>query len=80
VRAPLSELEEVPWSAQVPAIADPEHRAWLTEITAMMDARKDRIGEHPAPWAGNTLGPVPEHPLNRLDWQQRAASIGAYGN
>ena len=70
-----------PWSAQVPAIADPERRAYAAEIAAMMDARKDRIGEHAAqntpPWAVNALGPVPDHPLNRLDWQQRAASIGA---
>ena len=70
------------WSAQVPAIADPEHRAWLTEIAAMMDARKDRIGEHAAentlPWAINALGPVPEDRPDRLDWQQRAASIGAW--
>ena len=47
-----------------------------------MDARKDRIGEHAAehalPWAVNALGPVPEHPLDRLDWQKRAASIGAW--
>ena len=47
-----------------------------------MDARKDRIGEHAAehalPWAVNALGPVPEHPLDRLDWQRRASSIGAY--
>ena len=47
-----------------------------------MDARKDRIGEHAAehavPWAAGTLGPVPKHPVDRLDWQQRAASIGAY--
>ena len=71
-----------PWSAQVPALADPERRAWLTEIAAMMDARKDRIGEHAAehtpPWAVNALGPVPDHPLNRLDWQRWATSIGAY--
>ena len=71
-----------PWSAQVPPIADPERRAWLTEIAALMDARKDRIGEHAAehelPWAVAALGPVPEHPLNRLDWQHRASSIGAY--
>ena len=48
----------------------------------MMDARKDRIGEHAAehalPWAVAALGPVPEHPLDRLDWQKRAASIGAW--
>ncbi len=71
-----------PWSAQVPAIADPARHAYLTEIAALMDGRKDRIGEHAAEhapdWAVNALGPVPDHPLNRLDWQQRAASIGAY--
>ena len=48
----------------------------------MMDARKDRIGEHAAdhalPWAVNALGPVPGHPLDRLDWQRRASSIGAW--
>ena len=71
-----------PWSAQVPAITDPERHAWLTEIAALMDARKDLIGEHAAehalPWAVNALGPVPAHPLDRLDWQKRAASIGAW--
>ena len=48
----------------------------------MMDARKDRIGEHAAgnalPWAVTALGPVPEHRLDRLDWRRRASSIGAY--
>ena len=71
-----------PWSAQVPAIADPGRRAYAAQIGAMMDARKDRIGEHAAehalPWAVAALGPVPEHPLDRLDWQKRAASIGAW--
>jgi hypothetical protein len=27
-------------------IADPERRAYLTQIAALMGARKDRIGEH----------------------------------
>jgi hypothetical protein len=71
-----------PWSAQVPGIADPERRAYITEIAALMDARKDRIGEHAAehelPWAVAALGPVPKHPLDRLDWQEKAASIGAW--
>jgi hypothetical protein len=71
-----------PWSAQVPAIADPERRAYITEVAALMDARKDRIGvhaaEHALPWAVDALGPVPEHPPARLDWQKRAASIGAW--
>jgi hypothetical protein len=47
-----------------------------------MDARKDRIGEHAAehapPWAVAALGPVPQDRLDRLDWQRRAASIGAW--
>jgi conjugative relaxase-like TrwC/TraI family protein len=71
-----------PWSAQVPAIADPERRAYLTEIAALMDARKNRIGEHAAehalPWAIAALGPVPGHPPDRIDWQKKAASIGAW--
>ena len=71
-----------PWSAQVPAIADPERRAFAAQIAGMMEARKDRIGEHAAqnalPWAVNALGPAPEDPLGRLDWQRRASSIGAY--
>ena len=75
-------LPAVPWSAQVPGIADPDRRAYLTEIAALMDARKDRIGEHAAehqlPWAVTALGPVPEHPVDRLDWQKRASSIGAW--
>jgi conjugative relaxase-like TrwC/TraI family protein len=71
-----------PWSAQVPAITDPGRRAYVAEIAALMDERKDRIGEHAAehalPWAVTALGLVPEHPLDRLDWQRRAASIGAW--
>src|SRR5207302_11186123 len=46
------------------------------------DARKDRIGEHAAEhqlrWAVTALGPVPEHLVDRLDWQKRASSIGAW--
>ena len=67
-----------PWSAQVPPIADPERRAFA----ALMDARKDRIGEHAAEhaslWAVAALGPVPEDPRDRDDWQRRAAAIGAW--
>jgi len=78
----LVPLPAGPWSAQVPAIADPDRRAWLTEIAALMDARKDRIGEHAADhepsWAVAALGPVPKHPLDRLDWQKKAAGIGAW--
>jgi hypothetical protein len=41
-----------------------------------------RIGEHAAqhalPWAVAALGPVPEDPQDRADWQQRAAAIDAW--
>jgi conjugative relaxase-like TrwC/TraI family protein len=70
------------WCGQVPDIADPERKAFASQIADMMDARKVRIGEHAAdnslPWAVTALGPVPDHPLGRLEWQRRAASIGAY--
>ena len=78
----LVPLPPGPWSAQLPAIADPERRAYAAQIAALMDARKDRIGEHAAehalPWAVTALGPVPGDPLDRLDWQRRASSIGAW--
>ena len=71
-----------PWSAQLPAIANLDRRGYTAQVAAAMDARKDRIGEHAAdsalPWAVSALGPVPGHPVDRLEWQQRAASIGAY--
>ena len=70
------------WCGQLPDIADPERKAFVAQIADMMDARKVRIGEHAAenslPWAINALGAVPEHPLDRLEWQRRASSIGAY--
>jgi conjugative relaxase-like TrwC/TraI family protein len=85
IRYRLGTLVPLPaglWSAQVPAIADPGRRAWLTGIAALMDARKDRLGEHAAdhalPWAVAALGPVPAHPPDRLGWQNKAASIGAW--
>jgi hypothetical protein len=78
----LIPLPAGPWSAHDPGITDPERRAYATQIATLMDARKDRIGEHTAshapPWALTALGPVPEHPPARLDWQRRASSIGAW--
>ncbi len=71
-----------PWSFQVPAIADATRHAYLTKITALMDACQDRIGEHAArhalPRAVTALGPVPDDPQDRAEWQKRAASIGAW--
>jgi len=78
----LVPLPSRPWSEQVPALADPARQAYVAEIAALMDARKARIGEHAAEqapaWAITALGPVPGHPRDRLEWQKRAASIGAW--
>jgi hypothetical protein len=79
---PLVPLPVGPWDEQVPDIADPERQAFVAQIADMMDERKIRIGEHAAenalPWAVNALGAVPDHPLDRLEWQRGASSIGAY--
>jgi hypothetical protein len=79
---PLVPLPSGSWREQVPKIADPERAAFAAQIADMMDARKVRIGEHAAenalPWALTALGPVPDNPPDRLEWQRRAASIGAY--
>jgi conjugative relaxase-like TrwC/TraI family protein len=78
----LVPLPPGPWTAQLSNITDPERHAYAAQIAAAMDARKDRIGEHTAehalPWAVTALGPVPDHPVDRRDWQRRAAAIGAW--
>jgi hypothetical protein len=78
----LVPLPPGPWTTQTPALPDPGRHAYATQIAAAMDARKDRIGEHaaehPPPWALTALGPAPDHPADRREWQRRAASIGAW--
>ena len=48
----------------------------------MMDDRKQRLGQHAAQttpaWAITALGPVPEDPAARQDWERNASSIAAY--
>jgi conjugative relaxase-like TrwC/TraI family protein len=78
----LIPLPARPWSVQIPAFADPERQRFAADLAALMDGRTERIGEHAADqavsWAVAALGPVPGHPLDRLDWQRRASAIGAY--
>ena len=70
------------WSDQVPETADPERSRFLTQLAAVMDDRRRRIGEHAAasslPWAVAALGPPPEDHAALLAWQSKAAAIGAY--
>ncbi len=79
---PLLPQPQCPWSERVPVLADPERQAYLTEIAAMMDNRKQRLGqfaaEHPPSWAISALGLVPADPAARQQWEKRASSIAAY--
>ena len=79
---PLLPRPQGPWSDRVPQLPDPQRHQYLTEIAAMMDDRKRRIGEFAAdnalPWAIAALGPVPEDQAARREWEHKASSIGAY--
>jgi conjugative relaxase-like TrwC/TraI family protein len=82
ITQPLIPIPLTPWSERIPQIGDPATREYMSEIATAMDARTERLGEHAAetapPWAVTALGPVPDHPVDRLDWQQRASKIAAY--
>ena len=79
---PLLPQPQRPWAERVPALADPERQVYLTEIAAMMDNRKQRLGqfaaEHTPPWAVTALGPFPGDSAARYKWKQKASSIAAY--
>ena len=79
---PLLPQPQGPWAERVPQLPDPERRAYLAEIAAMMDGRKQRLGLHAAlitpVWAVTALGPVPDDAAARQEWERRASSIAAY--
>ena len=79
---PLLPQPEGPWAKRVPQLPDLERRAYLAEIAAMMDDRKQRLGQHTAQtapaWAITALGPVPDDAAVRQEWERKASSITAY--
>jgi conjugative relaxase-like TrwC/TraI family protein len=79
---PLLPQPQGPWTRQVPELPDPDRRAYLAQIAAMMDDRTRRLGQHTAQtapgWAVAALGPVPGAPAARRDWEHNAAAIAAY--
>jgi hypothetical protein len=79
---PLLPQPQGPWAERVPHLPDPDRRAYLAEIAALMDDRKQRLGQHAAQiapaWAITALGPVPDDPAARQDWERKASSIAAY--
>ena len=79
---PLMPQPQGPWAERVPPLPNPERRAYLAEIAAMMDGRKQRLGQHTAQiapaWAITALGPVPDDAAARQEWERKASSIAAY--
>lgn len=60
------------WAERVPDISDPARRGYVTAVADAIDERTERLGEHAAEaspiWARRTLGPVPDDPLEHLEW------------
>ena len=79
---PLLPQPQGPWAERVPQLPDLERRAYLAEIAAMMDGRKQRLGQYAAQvapaWAITALGPVPDDAAIRQEWERKAGSIAAY--
>jgi len=70
------------WADRVPDIEDEARREYVTAIAAAMDERTERLGEFTAEaapvWAVRGLGSVPDEPVDRLEWQDRAAKVASY--
>ncbi len=70
------------WAERVPDIEDPGRREYVAAVAGAMDERTERLGEFTAEaqpvWAVRALGPTPDDPLDRLEWQDRAAKVAAY--
>jgi hypothetical protein len=69
------------WAGQVVPTGDPEMDRYWRELADAMADRERRLGEHaaehPPAWA-RSLGPVPEHPVDRAEWEHRAGLVGRY--
>jgi len=70
-----------PWAEQVPVTGDEDLDRYASELAAAMEDRQRRLGEHAAEhlpaWA-RALGPVPEHPLDRAEWEHKAGLVEKY--
>jgi hypothetical protein len=79
---PLLPQPQGPWAERIPPLPDHERRTYLAEVAAMMDDRKQRLGQYAAQttpaWAVASLGPVPDDAAARQEWERKAASIAAY--
>jgi hypothetical protein len=74
-------LAAQPRTEQVPGTGDADMDRYARELAPAIDDRQRRLGEHAADhqpaWA-QALGPVPDHPVDRAGWEQRASRVAAY--
>jgi hypothetical protein len=70
------------WAARAPRLTDPGADRLLAQVGQAMDKRTARLGEHVAavmpPWAERTLGSLPDNPVERQVWLDRAAAVEAF--
>jgi hypothetical protein len=70
-----------PWPEQVSSTGDPDMDRYWREVAEAMADRQRRLGEHaadhPPAWA-QSLGPVPEDPVGRAEWEHKAELVGKY--
>lgn len=72
-----------PWLDQMPQTGDADLDRYARELAEAMDGRQRRLGEHAAehqPAWSQSLGPVPEHPLDRAEWEHRASQVRLPGD
>lgn len=70
------------WSDRVPQVASPALQEHLHGLAKSMDDRTERLAafttETAPAWAVSAIGPVPDEPMERLEWQHRVAPVAAY--
>jgi hypothetical protein len=66
---------------EIPPGDTPEHD-YLRQLAEVMDRRVDELGarqvQNPEPWALRYLGEVPDDPIARVIWSDRAGRVAAY--
>lgn len=70
------------YAEMLPAVARPDWQRRLQLLAAAADDRRRQLGEQaaekPPQWAAENLGPAPEDPVGRLDWEHRAGIVAAW--
>lgn len=70
------------YTARTPDHLDGDLGRFLKEWAVEMDQRTERLGQRVAEqqpaWAVDRLGPVPEDPTERADWERRAGRVERY--